>query len=233
MVLKGRLKLIYDMIPACDILADIGTDHALLPAYALLHRRCRKAIACDVKTGPLERAMRTVKKYMLEDRMELRLGSGLEPISEHESDVIILAGMGGILITRLIQESINKAEAANCLILQPMTNQELVRPFLWERGFEIKDERLTHEGDKLYQVILAYYTGKPRTKWEKINEIIGEKLIKNEDPLLKDWLKNRIKKQRRIVLGLKKAEANADRSQLSREEKLLSELTDLLHSLGG
>jgi len=233
MVLKGRLKLIYEMIPACDILADIGTDHALLPAYALLTDRCRKAVACDVKTGPLERARKTLKKYMLEDRMELRLGSGLEPIGEIEADVIVMAGMGGILITRLIRESIDKARAASCLILQPMTNQELVRPFLWEQGFEIKDERLAREGDKLYQVILAYYTGKARAKWERINEIIGEKLIENKDPLLKDWLKNHISKQRKVVQGLKKAEANTDSRQLLQEEKLLNELEELLYSLGG
>jgi tRNA (adenine22-N1)-methyltransferase len=233
MVLKGRLKLIYDMIPTCDILADIGTDHALLPAYALLNKRCRRAVACDVKTGPLERAKKTLKKYMLEDRMELRIGSGLEPIRGHESDVIVLAGMGGILITRLIEESIDKAKAANCLILQPMTNQDLVRPFLWKQGFEVRDERLTSEGDKLYQVILASYTGKPRDKWERINEVIGEKLIANNDPLLRDWLRNHINKQRKVVQGLKKAEANTDIWQLSQEEKLLNELEDLLISLGG
>jgi tRNA (adenine22-N1)-methyltransferase len=231
MVLKGRLKLIYDMIPNCDILADIGTDHALLPAYALLNQRCRKAIACDVRTGPLERAMRTLKKYMLDDRMELRLGSGLEPVGENEADVIVLAGMGGILITKLIQESMKKAQTANYLLLQPMTNQELVRPFLWESGFEIKDERLTREGDKLYQVILAYYSGKQRTEWKRINEIIGEKLITNNDPLLKDWLKDYIKKQQKIVQGLKKADTGI--LQLSQEEKLLNELTDLLLSPGG
>lgn len=233
MVLKGRLKLIYDMVPTCDILADIGTDHALLPAYALLNRRCRKAIACDVKTGPLERAMKTLRKYLLEDRMELRLGSGLEPIGEHEADVIVLSGMGGILITKLIEESITKARIANSLVIQPMTNQELIRPFLWERGFEIKDERLTREGYKLYQVILAYYSGKPRTEWKRINEIIGEKLITNRDPFLKDWLEGHIKKQQKIVQGLKKAEAKTENFQLLQEERLLNELTELLLYIGG
>ena len=82
MVLKGRLKLIYDMIPPCDILSDIGTDHALIPAFALLSGRCKRAIASDIKSGPLERAERTRKKYMLMNSMELRVGSGLEPIRE-------------------------------------------------------------------------------------------------------------------------------------------------------
>lgn len=233
MVLKGRLKLLYDMIPECDILADIGTDHALLPAYALLNQRCRKAIACDVRPGPLERARRTVKKYDLEDHMELRLGSGLEPILRNEADVVVLAGMGGILITQLIQESISKAMAARCIILQPMTNQELVRPFLWENGFEVDDERLVREGNKIYQVILAKYTGKIRNGWERIDEIIGEKLVRNRDPLLRDWLHNHIKRQQKIVTGLKQAGKNTDDMQIMQEEKLLEELTDLIKSLGG
>ena len=69
MAISGRLKLIYDMIPQCSILSDIGTDHAYIPAYALLNNRCEKALACDVKPGPLERAKRTRKKYNLEDRI--------------------------------------------------------------------------------------------------------------------------------------------------------------------
>jgi len=233
MVLKGRLKLIYDMIPDCDILADIGTDHALLPACALLNQRCRKAIACDVKTGPLERAIRTVKKYNLEDRMEIRLGNGLDAIRDYEADVVIMAGMGGILITRLIQESISKAMAAKCLILQPMTNQELVRPFLWENGFEINDERLVREGDKLYQVIRTGYTGNVRKNWEKIDEIIGEKLVENGDPLLGEWLQNHIKRQQKIVAGMKQAGAGRDDTQFLQEEKLLEDLTNLLNLMGG
>ncbi len=233
MVLKGRLKLIYDMIPTCDILSDIGTDHALLPAYALLNGRCKKAIACDIRPGPLERASRTLKKYMLENSMELRLGSGLEPVGEQEADVIVMAGMGGILITRLIEESILKAKKANCILLQPMTDQELIRPFLWRQGFEIKDERLIREGDKLYQVILVFYSGKIRNNWRSFDEIIGEKLIENKDPLLKDWLKDRIKKQKRVVLGLKTAKTDIDRAQLSNSEKLLNDLLNLLDSLGG
>ncbi len=232
-VLKGRLKLIYDMIPPCDILSDIGTDHALIPAYALLNDRCKKAVACDVKPGPLERAERTRRKYLLENSMELRMGSGLQPISEQEADVIVLAGMGGILITELILESINIAETANYILIQPMTHQELIRPFLWENGFEIVNEALTHEGNKLYQVILARYTGIRKVNTERIRELIGDILIKKNDPLLKDWVKDHIKKQKKAVSGLKSAKSTYDAEKIETEEKLLKELTVLFNSLGG
>lgn len=233
MVLKGRLKLIYDMIPHCDILSDIGTDHALIPAYALLNDRCKRAVACDIKSGPLERAERTRREYMLENSMELRMGSGLEPILEKEADVIILAGMGGILITELILESINVAKAANYILIQPMTHQELIRPFLWKNGFEVINEGLTCEGNKLYQVILVRYTGIRRVNTERIRELIGDILIKKNDPLLKDWVKDYIKKQKKAVSGLKSAKASYDEEKIDMEEKLLIELTVLFNSLGG
>ncbi|NLX63354.1 MAG: SAM-dependent methyltransferase [Clostridiaceae bacterium] len=233
MVLKGRLKLIYDMIPPCDILSDIGTDHALIPAFALLNGRCKKAIACDIKPGPLERAESTRRKYMLTNSMELRMGSGLEPVREEEADVIVMAGMGGALITQLILKSINIAKKANCILLQPMTNRDLIRPFLWENGFEIIDEGLACEGNKLYLVISARYTGIRKVNKDRIRELIGDVLIRKNNPLLKDWVIEHIRKQRKAVNGLKRAKAVYDPEKIETEERLLKELTELLNSLGG
>lgn len=228
MILTGRLKLIYDMTPKCDILSDIGTDHAFIPAYALLNNRCNKALACDLRPGPLERADRTRNKYKLEDKMELRLGSGLEPIMEHEADVIIMAGMGSYLITELMEDSLQKARKANYIILQPMTGQEIIRPYLWENGFEILDENLINEGRKIYQVILIKYTGRVREKWSRINEYIGEKLIEKNHFLLENWIKDHIRKQKKTVLGLKRSKS-ATEEQIEKEVKLLK---DFIHCIG-
>lgn len=230
MILKGRLKLIYDMIPPCGVLSDIGTDHAFIPAKALLDGRCKRAIACDVKKGPLERADRTRKEYRLEDYMELRLGSGLEPITEDEADCVVLAGMGGILIAELIETSIEKAKKARCLVLQPMIGQEILRPFLWQNGFEVLDEGLTKEGNKLYQVISAKYTGQRREHWDRMYEYIGEHLITKRDPLLPEWLEDRLTKQQKVVKGLNEAKT-ADDILVRKETDLLLRLTDLHEAL--
>ncbi len=230
MVLKGRLKLIYDMIPPCDTLADIGTDHALLPAYALLNKRCRKAIACDVRTGPLERAERTLRQYSLQEHMELRLGSGLEPLKPHEADCVVLAGMGGILMTELLEKSLETARQAKHLILQPMVGQETVRPFLWKRGFEVVEEGLVSEDTKLYQVLRIQYTGVERQDWDILHEVIGELLIKMEHPLLPLWVKDRLKRQEKIVKGL--LAARSGHEALQREKLLLHKLAELLDKIG-
>ena len=233
MNLKGRLKLIYDMIPQCDILCDIGTDHALIPAYALLNNRCRRAIATDVRQGPLERAKKTLRAYNLEGLMELRRGDGLEPISLEEADVIVMAGMGGLLITRLLADQIEKARRARRIIIQPMHAQELIRPFLWEHGFAVTDEAIAREGKKLYQVMSVVYdeTKSASCRKSPLYAVIGEGLVKKRDPLLKDWLCDRIKKQRKRVEGLKASARTYP--GLEGEERLLYDMEALMDSLFG
>jgi tRNA (adenine22-N1)-methyltransferase len=229
--LKGRLKLIYDMIPQCDTLCDIGTDHALIPAYALLNKRCRRAIATDMRKGPLVQAKQTLKAYNLQSIMDLRLGNGLEAISMDEADVIVIAGMGGVLITELMGNQLDKAKKAKRIILQPMYAQEVVRPFLWQHGFTVIDEALTREGKKLYQVLAVVYdeTASAPCMKDHLYEVIGEGLINNRDPLLEDWLCDRIKKQRKIVNGMRSAAL--PRPNLEQEEELLRDLESLRSKL--
>ncbi len=231
MKLKGRLKLIYDMIPQCDTLCDIGTDHALIPAYALLNKRCRRAIATDMRKGPLVQAKQTLKAYNLQSIMDLRLGNGLEAISMDEADVIVIAGMGGVLITELMGNQLDKAKKAKRIILQPMYAQEVVRPFLWQHGFTVIDEALTREGKKLYQVLAVVYdeTASAPCMKDHLYEVIGEGLINNRDPLLEDWLCDRIKKQRKIVNGMRSAAL--PRPNLEQEEELLRDLESLRSKL--
>lgn len=228
MELSGRLKLIYQMIPQCGTLCDVGADHALIPAYALLNNRCRKAVACDVKKGPLERADRTLLKYGLQDCMDLRLGSGLRPISADEADVVILAGMGGVLIAELLNDQLEKAKLAHRIILQPMYAQEVIRPFLWRNGFRIEDEALTREGSKIYQAMAVSFDKDATDKSQRnpLFEVVGELLIKKKDPLLNDWLYDRIEIQKKIVNGLRRAAAPSP--SLKREEMLLIDMEALL-----
>ncbi|NJD04175.1 MAG: SAM-dependent methyltransferase, partial [Ruminiclostridium sp.] len=153
MDLKGRLGAIAEKIPQCGTLADVGTDHAYIPIFAVKNSMCRKAIAADVKSGPVGIAARNIKRYGYEKRIETRLGYGLEPITEAESDVIVIAGMGGILIREIIEKSIEKAQIARVLILQPMNMAEVLRKWLNENGFEIFDETLAEESDKIYNIL--------------------------------------------------------------------------------
>ena len=97
--LNARLEMIAERIPKCRILADVGTDHAYIPIYAVKNGYCRKSLAVDLREGPLGMASANIKRYGLGEFIETRLGNGLEPITLDECDVVVIAGMGGSLIT--------------------------------------------------------------------------------------------------------------------------------------
>ncbi|MCH5192866.1 MAG: Nif3-like dinuclear metal center hexameric protein [Oscillospiraceae bacterium] len=138
-MLDKRLKLCADMVKGSRV-CDIGTDHACLPAELLKSGKCRSAIAADINEAPLEAARTTLEKEGVTDRAELILSDGLKNIPEQGITDIVIAGMGGELISRILSECPWSLEGKN-LILQPMTRPEQLIKWLCENGFEIIDQR--------------------------------------------------------------------------------------------
>ena len=153
LVLTPRLINVVSCIKGKKI-ADIGTDHAYAPLYLVSEGICEKAIASDVKIGPVEIARANIAKYNLSDKIEVRMGSGLSVLSPGETDDIIIAGMGGELIIEIIKADEDVARSSR-LILQPMNSQYELRHFLIENNFEIEFEYISVEGFKVYNLIVA------------------------------------------------------------------------------
>lgn len=198
MELKGRLGLIAGKVPACDIVCDIGTDHGYIPIYLVKSGRCKRAIASDIGRGPLLAARGNIREFCLEEAIETRLGPGLGPIKESESDVIIIAGMGGVLVSEILTGGVEKARKARTLILQPMSAIEVTREWLYGNGFEIYDEEMISEGEKIYNVIAARWTGETRTA-DDIYYYIGEKLIEKKDPLLEKYIRRKLRQIEKVI----------------------------------
>ena len=152
-MITARLEFIIKYING-NVVADIGTDHAYVPVKLIKDKRANKVIASDIRQGPVDAALRTVKKYNMEDKIEVRLGEGLSTISKNEADVIIIAGMGGELISSILEENIETARNAQ-LILQPMNGQYELRKFLIENNFTIEEEDIAIEGFKVYNVLIV------------------------------------------------------------------------------
>ena len=231
--LNGRLGLIRDMLPECAKLCDVGTDHAHIPASALLDGLCRNAVATDIRPGPLERASRTLRHFGLDARMELRLGAGLDPVSPGECDVLVIAGMGALMIIDILESGAEVARRASCILLQPMHAQERLRPWLRRSGYAILSERLAVEGEKRYQVLAVRYNlagternttfaemtrppgwrpvpekalpGMPSNPASPLYDRLGFSIVNGPDPLAVPWVLDWLKRQRRIVAGLQKS----------------------------
>jgi len=209
LILKGRLKLLADKVPKCNVAADIGTDHAYLPIYLIQQGVCKKAIASDVRIGPVEAANNNITLYTLNDKIETRLGSGLDTISENEADSIIIAGMGGTLISRILEENAQKASKASALILQPMNEMHVVRKWLYDNKFDIYDEEIVAEGQKLYFVLAAKYDGGIKG-YTDLQLNIGEKLIKKKDPLLLQYCELKVRQIDNVLTQLENLEGKQE-----------------------
>ena len=209
MQLKGRLGAIAEKIPACVTLADVGTDHAYIPVYAVMKGICEMALATDVRIGPVKIAESNIRRYSLEDKIKVRLGSGLEPLHFEEADVAVIAGMGGPLICEILHTSIEKARSMKSLILQPMNAIEVVRKWLNEQGFGIYEEVLVSEGEKIYNIICTGWTGSFSLR-DSYEYFAGSELLYSGDPLLGKYLGRKLRQLDVIIEGRDKSNAGRD-----------------------
>ncbi len=156
--LDERLLTAAKMVRLDGKICDTGTDHALLPCY-LFEQGAKDVIASDVNDGPLEAARETIARYRAEKCVRVMKSDGLRDIPP--CDDIIVAGMGGELIARIVSECSFLTENTR-FILQPMTKAELLRRRLYINGFEIIEEKTAQSAGKTYTVMLVKYTGEKK-----------------------------------------------------------------------
>lgn len=155
--LDNRLQLCASMVRENCRLADIGTDHAYLPIWLAKQGQISRAIAADVNIGPLKKAAFNIRRYHVEDRVEARLSDGLNEIFPNEADDIVLAGMGGELISELMASAPWLKNGEKHLILQPMTSAGELRLFLRKAGYAVLREQAVVSDKHVYAVMLVSY----------------------------------------------------------------------------
>lgn len=151
--LSKRLEAVAGLIKRDGALADVGTDHGYIPIAMVLRGHAEKAIAMDLRTGPLERAREHITAYGLEDRIETRLSDGVSALAENEADSIVVAGMGGELVIHILETGKAVCKSAKELILQPQSEIDEVRKYLRENGYQIADEDMVEEEQKYYPMM--------------------------------------------------------------------------------
>lgn len=197
--LSPRLWALADWVePGCRCLADIGTDHGYIPAALLLEGRVQRAVASDIAPAPLDRARATAERWGLTERMDLRLGNGLEVLAPGEADAVVIAGMGGDTLVDILAAAPWCRETA--LLLQPMSRAEVLRPWLAENGFSIRRERLVQDRGVLYPILDV--SGGEMALSE--SEAWGGVLL-GDDPLWGRFLEEQILRLRRAAAGLSRA----------------------------
>ncbi|MBO5452623.1 MAG: SAM-dependent methyltransferase [Clostridia bacterium] len=152
MKLTPRLKAIADAV-CYRTVSDVGTDHGKIPVYLALNNKADKVIASDINKGPVGACQKNVNYYKAGNIVECRLGSGLSVLNIGEAESIIIAGMGGELISNILNAHKNIAYSAKEIILQPMNGIDKLRKYLYENSFLITDEILVREDRRIYTII--------------------------------------------------------------------------------
>ncbi len=185
-ILSDRLKAVAEMITPGLPVADIGCDHAYLPIHLVRENVSPYVIACDINAGPIIRAQENIEDVDLSENIEVRQGDGLSVITPGEVKCVVLAGMGGKLMIRILTEGEEVLADVSEIILEPQSDVSLVRHFLQDNGWRIISEDMVNEDDKFYPIIKAV----PGTmNWDKeIYFRYGKILLREENPVLHEFL---------------------------------------------
>ncbi len=225
--MSPRLEIIAGMIPNGMRVADIGTDHALLPISLVKRGVSPKVIATDLNEKPYQTALRQVQTANSQSQVEVRKGYGLEVLTPKEVDVIIIAGMGGNTIRTILEGNPETLVHIDKLVLQPMTDAYSLRVWLNQHGWIPVREELIKEDEKIYLIIVA-------EKGEKIyhDEFlmeIGPKLIEQCSPLLVEYLEKISEDYKRILSGLSKSRSVESMKKAAKITNKLNKIREVIN----
>ena len=155
-MISKRLELVTSFVPQGAILLDVGSDHAYLPIDLVERGKIKSAIAGEVVEGPYQSAVKNVEAHGLKEKIQVRLANGLAAFEEADKvSVITIAGMGGRLIARILEEGLDKLAHVVRLILQPNNREDDLRIWLQENGFQIVAESILEEAGKFYEIFVV------------------------------------------------------------------------------
>ena len=221
-LLSRRLESAVPYIRAGARVADVGTDHAYLPIRLVESGIAQAALAADINRGPIESARANIAQAGLDGRIDTLQTDGLHGVQSFAPDHVLVFGMGGELIARILSEAEWVKAPAIRLILQPMSRASTLRAWLLENGFAIVGETLTYEDKKYYQTIAAEWCGE-RTAYSEVELAVGRLNIETRPPIFEDFLRHEIAVLDRVIAGKSRA-SEIDVSEEMRMKRALEEL---------
>lgn len=187
-VLSKRMQMVAGMVSKGNVTADIGCDHGFVSIYLIEQGICPHVIAMDVNEGPLLRAKEHICERGLESYIDVRLSDGIDKLQNKEAESIIIAGMGGKLVMKILSDHMDKVRDLKEVILQPQSDLHLVRHFLEENGFQIVQEDMVEDAGKFYPCMKAVFSREKKNAYTEAEQWYGPFLLQQKHPVLYDYL---------------------------------------------
>lgn len=194
MKISNRLKLIASFVDDNSYVIDVGCDHALLDIFLVKNKDNIRVIASDVNEGPLEGARKNIELYNLEDKIEVKLGDGIEEIN-NDVDTIVISGLGGETIISILKKDVSKLNNIKTMILSPHSDIYEVRKEISKLGFKIDKEEFIYDQKKPY-IIIKFIRGKEKYTEDEL--FFGPILLKENNDLLYKYYQELNEKNKKI-----------------------------------
>ncbi|RZT22326.1 tRNA (adenine(22)-N(1))-methyltransferase [Fictibacillus sp. BK138] len=208
--LSQRLETVSNYVLEGSVMADIGSDHAYLPCYLGLKRKIKKGIAGEITDGPYLSAKEQVVLDGLSDIIEVRKGDGLSVLKENEAEVVTICGMGGSLITSILEKGKDKLGKAKRLVLQPNIGAKTVRKWLLKEDWVLSAEEIIKEDGKIYEILVADRSGEqPYTNNIEAELLFGPFLLKVQNEAFKEKWTGEVKQWKAILAQMEKSQGTA------------------------
>ena len=184
--LSVRLMEIVSAVPPCERVLDIGSDHGHVPAWLLENHIAKRAVATDIHADPAETTRRYLRRQGVMQNAEVFHTDGLHGIRMQKGDVVILSGLGGLEMIRVISESLadhgGTFPKGTLFVLQPQRSLEDLRAFLSGGGFSLEDETVCLDRDKFYTIFLVKWTGRKAAALTLTELVLGPCLLEKRPP---------------------------------------------------
>lgn len=204
--LSARLACVASLVPAGARVADIGSDHAYLPAALVLDGKIDFAIAGEVVKGPYENAVHEIKDHQLKGQVIPRLADGLAAIEPADKvDTITIAGMGGSLIASILEKGKDKLTEIKRLVLQPNVGESQLREWLMNNHYQIMNEKIIEEDNHIYEIIVAEPSVVP-FRYSKYELDFGPFLLENKGPIFKKKWQEYLQREAHVIDQMQKAQ---------------------------
>ena len=208
MQLSDRLQAVASMVTENSRLADVGTDHGYIPIYLCEMGKIPSAIAMDVKKGPLLRAKMNIERYHMQEKIRTRLSDGVLKLNPDEADSVVIAGMGGTLVMKILEEGKKVLVDVKELVLQPQSELPKVRRFLMENGYVTEREEMVMEDGKYYPMMRVHFDASAVshadsfTEEQELEFRYGKQLLTEKHPVLLAYLRWEAQIQQDILTQL-------------------------------
>ena len=227
--LGKRLTRVASFVPNGLKVYDVGSDHAYLPVYLIQNDQITSAIAGEVVEGPYLSAKQTVRDYRMEDRIEVRLGDGLQILSKVDDiTAVTICGMGGELISRILEAGYSGGHlnGRERLILQPNVAEHFVREWLMNHSYRIVEEKVVEDNHRLYEIIVAEPVDK-RVEYTELELKYGPILLKEATELcVAKW--NRMNRKNKEILEQLQKSKTPQHEKIEQFENAFNELQGVI-----